>query len=133
MNTINKSSGMTLIELMIVVAIIGILAAVVLPSYTKYVERGKRSEARTALLDAAAKQERNYSDNRQYANGIGAGTSETGKYTLTSVAAGAGNQTFIVTATPLGWTDAACGALTIDQTGAKTESGSNDLAFCWGK
>jgi len=143
----HKSFGFTLIELMIVVAIMGIIGAIALPAYSKYVERGKRSEARTALLDAAARQERSYSDNRQYTSTIGTGglnisdpatcsaggtQTETCKYTLTT-AATASNQAFTVTATPSGWTDADCNVLTIDQTGSKTNSGSRDLAFCWGK
>lgn len=147
MKAINKTHGFTLMEAMIVVAIIGIIASLALPSYGKYVERSKRSEARTALLDAAARQERNYSDNRQYTSTEGAGglsipdptsctaagiQTETCKYTLNATAANV-NQTFIITATPEGWVDADCNVLSIDQTGTKTENGASDLAFCWGK
>ena len=140
-----KLSGFTLIELMITVAILAIVAAVAIPSYTSYVERGKRAEARTALLDIAARQERYYSNNRQYADQLSklrmSGTkSENGYYTL-SVALGAlsgttastsNTQAFRATATPAGWTDDKCGDLGIDETGAKTQS-LGDRALCWGK
>lgn len=56
----NSSRGFTLIELMITVAIVGILSAVALPSYTRYVQRANRADARTALLAAAQRMEQNY-------------------------------------------------------------------------
>ena len=132
-----KLSGFTLIELMITVAILAIVAAVAIPSYTSYVERGKRAEARTALLDIAARQERYYSNNRQYADQLSklrmSGTkSENGNYTLSVALGGSNNQDFDATATPSGWTDDECGDLSIDETGAKTQS-LGDRALCWGK
>ncbi len=61
-----KASGFTLIEVMIVVAIIGILSAVAYPSYTEYVRRGQISEAFTNLSSFRAKMEQYYQDNRNY-------------------------------------------------------------------
>ena len=52
-----KSKGFTLIELLIVVAIIGILAAIAIPSYTNYLRRGRRADAKTALEQVRAAQE----------------------------------------------------------------------------
>lgn len=133
-----KLSGFTLIELMITVAIVAIIAAVAIPSYTSYVDRGKRAEARTALLDIAARQERYYSNNRQYADQLSklrmSGTkSENGYYTLqVTLPSGSNDQDFDATATPSGWTDDKCGVLGIDETGAKTQS-LGDRALCWGK
>ena len=61
-----KASGFTLIELMIVVAIIGILAGVAYPAYTDYVRRGQVSEAFSQLSTFHAKMEQYYQDNRNY-------------------------------------------------------------------
>ncbi len=140
------NKGFSLIELMIAVTIISILAAVGYPSYTQYVIRGKRSEARSALLDAAARQERFYSDNNRYTTAIGSGglaiteatnctatgvQTETCKYTLTA-AFTTDNQDFTITAAPT-FPDTECDNLSIDQTGLKTENGTSDVSTCWGK
>ena len=143
MLSIKRSPGFTLIELMITVAILAIIAAIAIPNYSKYSMRGKRAEGRAALLNEAALQERNYSNNRQYTSTVLSGDpptctvagtqSESCNYTLSVVASGTGNQDFDATATPSGWTDDECGALGLDETGTKTESGTSDVAYCWGK
>ncbi len=87
-----KQRGFTILELMIVVAILSLLAAVTYPSYNQYVLRGNRSEGRAALLDTAAKLERFYSDNNRYATADDtfpalanfSTTTESGKYNLIS-------------------------------------------------
>ncbi len=67
--TINRNTcGFSLIELMIVVAIIGILAAIVYPSYSSYVQRASREEAWTNLLKIVDRQERYFLQNNNYAN-----------------------------------------------------------------
>lgn len=58
--------GFTLIELMVVVAILGILASIAMPSYTDYVKRGKAAEATSTLADLRVKIEQYYQDNRTY-------------------------------------------------------------------
>jgi type IV pilus assembly protein PilE len=133
------AAGFSLIELMIVIAIVGILAAIAFPSYDSYVKRGKRAEARNALMDLAARQERFYSDNNQYTSTKPAGcastagiNTETCKYSLAISGVTGTNQTFTLTATPI-QADPECGALTLNKTGTKGEGGTSDVRTCWGK
>lgn len=70
----NKNQGFTLMELMIAVAILGILTSIAIPSYTKYVREAKRTEAKTEMLKIAQLQESYYVQNLSYAlamNGTG--------------------------------------------------------------
>lgn len=60
--------GFTLLELMIVVAVIGILASIALPAYTGYIEKGKIAEATSNLADLRIKMEQCFQDNRDYTN-----------------------------------------------------------------
>lgn len=129
-----KQKGFTLIEMMIVVTVLAIISAIAYPSYTKYVLRGKRAEGRAALLDAAAREERYYSDTNQYAalaTALIDNNSENGHYNL-SIALGANNQSYTLTATP-NFDDPDCGQLTYTNAGAKGKSGTSSVADCWAR
>ncbi len=132
-------AGFTLIEVIIVVAIIGILSAVVYPNYVEYVKRGYRSEARTALLEAQQFMERYYAANSRYTSDAAGATSpalparlqnipaSTPRYTV-SVAATLNSYT--LTATLLG--EDKCGNLTLTNTGVKGRSATGPtVQDCW--
>ncbi len=129
------NAGFTLMELMIVVAVIGILAGIAFPQYTAYGERARRSEGRSALLNAAALEERYYSDNNQFAAlaTVGISTSsENGHYTLSLSLDDTNNQSFTLTGTPTG-PDSKCSTLTFTNAGAKGFTGPGTMSDCWAK
>lgn len=134
----NKQKGFNLIELMIVVAVIGILASIAMPAYTDYVTRGKLVEASTQLSDARVKLEQYYQDNRNYGStdtecGVAVPSSPSKYFTFScNWGAGATNQFFVVTATGVVATPTAGFIYTIDQDNAKTsDTPWGDGATCW--
>ena len=142
-----RVGGVTMIELLIVILVLGILTAIAVPSYQEHVARSNRAEAKGILLETAQFLERNYTvANRYDLDGAGNATvlpfatspkpgGGAAKYNITAAYGAAPAQTFTLTATRTGSmaTDA-CGDLTVDQTGARgLANNSLTVAECWGR
>jgi type IV pilus assembly protein PilE len=133
--------GFTLIELMIVVAIIGILARIAYPAYTSYVRRGDMAEAFQNLASLQVKAEQYYQDNRSYASsgttcGVTMPTSPAVTY-FTYTCSAPTATTYIITATGATGKPTAGYAYTINQGGSKGTTAFNgatvNLTDCWAK
>ena len=140
--------GVTLVELLVVIVIIGVLMSVAVPSYRQYTLRANRAEAHSIVLQAAASQERFYLTNATYANGLveltdappnGLGlsaASPTGRYTLT-IQGDAVAHVIEVTAQNAQTADTECGVFGMDERGRRyggpgpvMDAASNN-ADCW--
>lgn len=132
--------GFTLIELMIVVAIVGILSAVAYPSYTEYVRRGHRADARAGLLQAQQWLERAATATGAYPTALPAtltwANDATKRYTI-SIGGPATTSSFTLTATPKGaQVGDKCGNFTVTHTGLRGAKGvtTGDIVTeCWNK
>jgi type IV pilus assembly protein PilE len=127
-----REKGFTLIELMVVIAILGILASIALPSYSQYIQRSKRSEGTSALAEYNSKMANYYLDNNNYGNGVAcAVASPAGLKYFTFSCVSANAQSY--TATTTGVNDIANTSYVIDQTDAKSTPTfpSRTNASCW--
>jgi type IV pilus assembly protein PilE len=140
-----KQRGVTLVELLTVVLVVGILAAIAMPSYTSYMRKTKRADAKVMLTSAAQQLERCYTRLSSYNDGnndvaggicgLPIGANATGTYSL-SIAFGTTpllppDQSYTLKAAPLGnqAQDTHCGSFTLTQINVKAVStGATD---CW--
>ncbi|VEF12923.1 type IV pilus biogenesis protein [Pseudomonas fluorescens] len=127
--------GFTLIEIMIVIAIIGIVITIAAPSYTEYLKKGRRAEVVSLLSEQAQTLERFYTRNNVY-TGVTGLSSGNEFYTITPTLA---DQTFLLTATRKAGTSMAtdkCGDFTLTNTGVRGMSNATTGLTpkdCWGR
>jgi len=142
--------GFTLVEMLIVLVIATILISIAIPMYTTETQKSRRTEAKTAVLDLASREERYFSTNNQYTNdptllgyaAVGSGATfpqSTGTYyqitvTTPDPAWAGGGPSYIITATPSAGSpqlqDAGCTSFSVTQTGSQTATGTLGNA-CW--
>ncbi|MFZ6747242.1 type IV pilin protein [Undibacterium sp. JH2W] len=140
----NFEKGYTLVEVMIVVAILGLLAAIAVPSYTDNLRRGRRNDAKAKLMQNVQFMESFLLINEKY--DVDKGGTAVALPTLVSPAGATGtavdynfsfaapttSTTYKIQAVPANkMTGDDCGTFTVDNTGARTVSGSLTIADCW--
>lgn len=125
-----RQRGFSLVELMIAVAVVGILAAVALPAYNDQVRKSRRAAAQAFLMNVAAKQQQYLIDARAYASSVTelklTIPSEVSAYYAVSITTGTAPPTFSVTADPTGAQEKDLNNqnLVLDQNGTKTPAGA---------
>jgi type IV pilus assembly protein PilE len=137
-----KQRGVTLIELMVVVLIVGILSGIAIPSYNSYIRKSRRADAKVTLTSLAQQFERCYTRYNKYTDANCAvvlpNTTPRGTYTIDADPAGVPTpgvtaQSFALKATPIGdqLKDTTCGTFTLTQAGVRGVSGPLGAGNCW--
>jgi len=127
------AAGFTLIELVVVMAIAAILAAIAIPNYSEYIVRSNRSNAQSFLTDIASRQAQFFLDRRTYAAtaadlNLAMPADLAARYTVAIAVVQGPPLTYTATATPIGaQVSDRCGAMTINQAGNKTAAQTR----CW--
>lgn len=141
-NCNRASSGFTLIEILLAVAIIGILAAIAVPSYSIFITKANRTDAMNFLSEVAGEQQRYFSENNEYAstmNELDYGNAATfpspeGHYTISISNSTTANLDYVLSATPVVGgrqaDDDECDVFTISSTGVKANTGGSS-SNCW--
>lgn len=140
----NCGAGFTLIEMMIVVAIVALLASIALPSYNEYVARARRGDAKTVLLENAQFMERYFTQNNSYLNAganpvlpiLEAPKDGAIKFYDISFVGTNSATAFTVQAVPKGaMASDPCGTLTLTQAGVKgvSNGGVRTVQECWSR
>ena len=137
--SVRRMRGMTLIELMIVVVIVGILAAIAYPSYERQVQQTRRADGKAALLEAAQQLERCFTRFNSYTHGdcaIDTDIADGGRpspdewYVITNTNRGASTFTLVATPQNAQTADTRCTTLVLTHTGARSATGSTPDQ-CW--
>lgn len=141
-----RQSGFTLIELMVVVAVIAILGAIAYPSYQAHINKSRRADAQVGLVELAQFMERHYTSNGGYLSNGNAGVAPA--LPFTSTPKGSANsfytlsldegvltaQAYVLQAVPMNaMTGDKCGTLTLSSTGVKGQAAGLSLRECWGR
>jgi type IV pilus assembly protein PilE len=120
-----KSRGLTLIELLVAMIVVGILAAIAIPSYREYVIRGHRRAAQAAMAEIATRELQYFAANREFADtatlGFALPPDVSDYYALTITPSLNGSvPSFTITMDPAGTSQAGDGILTLTSEGVKT-------------